>query len=293
MSTTYKPKGTSRGVFFFGVGHGGNDPGAVGYVIEEDLNLEQAMAAKDYAVDEGFTVVMSRIKDENDDLNEEIREANASGAICAVDFHNNAGKGNGFEAYYSLTSDAKGGKALAKSIETEVKGIGQNSRGVKTRKDTDGTDYYGFIRLTDMPAVICEGCFVDNKADAAQFDTKAENKAYGVAVAKGVIKWAEDTGRVKKKAAASKPAASKPAAKPAQKADTVKIELPVLCMGDKGKAVGTMQTLIEKDGISCGSAGADKNFGPATDRAVRKYQKKHGLPQDGICGQATWTELLK
>ena len=288
MATTYKPKETSRGVLFFGVGHGGNDPGAVGYLIEEDINLEQAMGAKDYAVAEGFTVVMSRIKDENDDLNEEIREANASGALCAVEFHNNAGKGDGFEVFHSLTSDAKGGKALAKSIETEVKGIGQNSRGCKTKKDTDGTDWYGFIRLTNMPAVICEGCFVDNKADAAQFDTKAENKAYGEAVAKGTIKWLEDTGRVKKQAAA----ASKPAAKPAQKASTVKIELPVLSQGSKGKTVGTMQTLIEKDGISCGSAGVDKSFGPATDRAVRKYQKKHGLTEDGICGQSTWKSLL-
>lgn len=295
MSTTFKPNGTSRGVLFFGVGHGGSDPGAVKYIREEDANLAQALAAKDYAVAQGFTVVLSRTKDENDPLTEEIREANASKAICAVDFHNNAGGGDGFEAFYSVLSDAKGGKALAKAIEKEVLAIGQNSRGCKTKKQKNGKDYFGFVRETYMPAVICEGCFVDNKADAAQFDTAAELKAYGVAVAKGVIAWAEATGRAEKQTAAapSKPAPSKPAPSKPKDLGTVKIELPVLQQGCKGPEVGTMQTLIEADGISCGSTGADKSFGPATDRAVRKYQQKHGLKVDGSCGPATWTSLLK
>jgi N-acetylmuramoyl-L-alanine amidase len=286
MSTTFKPEGASRGVFFFGAGHGGSDPGAVGYIKEADVNLAMALAAKDYAVTQGFTVVMSRTKDENDPLTEEIKEANASGAICAVDFHNNAGGGDGFEAFYSVLSDAKGGKAMAKAIEKEVKALGQNSRGCKTKKNSKEQDYFGFIRQTKMPAVICEGCFVDTKADAAQFDTQAEQKAYGVAVAKGVIAWAEATGRVKK-------AAAKTAQPVAEKQQTVKIELPVLSQGDKGKPVKTMQTLIEAAGISCGSAGADGSFGPGTDKGLRKYQTKNGLTQDGICGATTWAKLLK
>jgi N-acetylmuramoyl-L-alanine amidase len=291
MSTKFKPTGTSRGVLFFGAGHGGSDPGAVKYLNEADINLAQAMAAKDYAVAQGFTVVLSRTKDENDPLAEEIKEANASGAICAVDFHNNAGGGDGFEAYYGIGSTAKGSKGLAQAIEKQVKAIGQNSRGCKTKANSSGQDYFGFIRQTTVPSVILEGCFVDNKTDVKQFDTDAELTAYGQAVAKGVINWLEASDKVKKQAA--KPAAtSKPAAK-AEKQQTVKIELPVLTQGSKGAAVGTMQTLIEADGISCGSTGADKSFGPATDKAVRKYQKKHGLKVDGQCGLTTWTSLLK
>lgn len=286
MSTTFKPEGASRGVLFFGVGHGGSDPGAVKYLNEADINLAQAMAAKDYAVAQGFTVVMSRIKDENDPLTEEIKEANASGAICAVDFHNNAGGGDGFEAFYSVLSDAKGGKAMAKAIEKEVKAIGQNSRGCKTKKNSSGQDYFGFVRQTTMPAVICEGCFVDNKTDVKLFDTDAELKAYGVAVAKGMISWAEATGRVKK-------AAAKPAQPVAEKQKTVKVELPVLSKGDKGRPVKTMQTLIEASGISCGSAGLDGSFGPTTDKALKKYQTKNGLTADGICDAKTWAKLLK
>lgn len=296
MSTTFKPNGTSRGVLFFGAGHGGSDPGAVGYIKEANANLAQALAAKDYAVAQGFTVVMSRTKDENDPLTEEIKEANASGAICAVDFHNNAGGGDGFEAFYGVGSDKNGSKGMAEAIEKEIEAIGQNSRGCKTKKQKNGRDYFGFIRETKMPAVICEGCFVDNKADAAQFDTAAELKAYGEAVAKGVISWLEATGKVKKQAAKpvttppAKPAA--PAAKPAQQS-TVKIELPVLQQGAKGDSVKAMQHLIIGAGINCGTTGADGSFGPVTDKAVRRYQQKHGLTVDGSCGPATWTSLLK
>lgn len=282
MSKTYKPKGTSRGVLFFGVGHGGADPGAVGYTREEDFNLTAALAAKDYAVGQGFTVVMSRIKDENDPVTEEVKEANASGALCAVDFHANAGKGDGFECYYGVGSDSKGSKGLAQAIEKEVKAIGQNSRGCKTKKGTNGKDYFAFIRDTKMPAVITEGCFVDTKKDAQQFDTAAEQKAYGVAVAKGAINYLEVTGRVKK--------VDKPAAKPVK---TVSIELPVLRRGDSGQSVKAMQRIIIAAGYSCGSAGADGKFGEGTERGLRKYQARAGWTPDGICGVKTWTRMLK
>lgn len=212
MSTTFKPAGTSRGKVFLGVGHGGSDPGAVKYGHEANMNLISATAAKDYLLAHGFIVEMSRTKDEYDPLTEEIREANASGALCAVDDHKNAGGGNGFEAFYSILSNALGGKLLAQYIEEEVKAIGQNSRGCKTKKNSAGKDYFGFIRQTTMPAVILEGCFVDNATDMKDFDTTAELREYGVAYAKGIIRWLEDTGRVKKASATTKPA---PVAKPA------------------------------------------------------------------------------
>ena len=171
---------------FLGVGHGGNDPGAVKYIKEKDVNLVLALACRDYLEANGVQVKMSRTKDENDDLDEEIKECNAYKPDLAVDVHNNAGKGDGFEVFHTINGGK--GKTLAKNIETEVKAIGQNSRGLKTKRRDDGTDYYGFIRWTNCPAVICEGVFVDNKADAAQADTEAEQKAFGVAYAKGILK---------------------------------------------------------------------------------------------------------
>ena len=128
---------------------------------------------------------MSRYKDEDDSLNEEVRECNAYNPDLAVDIHNNAGGGDGFEVYHTLNGGT--GKTLAENIEKEVIAIGQNSRGVKTRRGNNG-DYYGFIRMTKCPAVICEGVFVDNQADATQADTLEEQKVFGRAYAKGILK---------------------------------------------------------------------------------------------------------
>lgn len=171
---------------FIGVGHGGSDPGAVRFLIEKDVNLKMAMACQAMLVAHGVEVLMSRTKDENDPLTDEIKECNAFNPDLAVDVHNNAGGGDGAEFWYHIGGGTS--KTLAENIEAEVKGIGQNSRGCKTRVGTGGSDYYGFIRETKAPAVICEGVFVDNAADAAQADTDEECKAFGEAYARGILK---------------------------------------------------------------------------------------------------------
>lgn len=171
---------------FLGVGHGGSDPGAVKYLKEADVNLNMALACRDYLEANGVIVKMSRIKDENDPLNEEVKECNAFNPDLAVDIHNNAGGGDGFEVIYSITGGAS--KILAQNIEAEVKSIGQNSRGLKVRKNASGNDYFGFIRLTKCPAVIVEGVFVDNAADVKIADTLAEQQEFGRAYARGILK---------------------------------------------------------------------------------------------------------
>lgn len=171
---------------FLGVGHGGSDAGAVGYLVEKDANLRMAKGCADVLKAHGVQVKMSRYQDENDDLNEEIRECNAFCPDLAVDIHNNAGGGSGFEVFYSVTGGI--GKVLAQNIEASVKAIGQTSRGCKTKVGSGGLDYFGFIRETACPAVICEGVFVDTKSDAEKADTAAEQEAFGIAYAKGILK---------------------------------------------------------------------------------------------------------
>ena len=184
---------------FIGVGHGGSDSGAVGYIVEKEANLVMALACRDYLTAHGVEVRMSRTKDEEDPINEEVRECNAYAPDLAIDVHNNSGGGDGFEVYHTLNGGT--GKVLAQNIEKQVKAIGQNSRGCKTRQGQRG-DYYAFVRDTKCPAVICEGAFVDNAKDAAQADTKAEQQAFGVAYAKGIL----DTLGIKYDSAEAKPA---------------------------------------------------------------------------------------
>ena len=177
-----KPMGKKK--VFIGVGHGGSDPGAVGYLVEKDVNLTMALACRDFLVAYGVDVKMSRTKDEDDTVSQEVAECNAYAPDLAIDVHNNSGGGDGFEVFHTIHGGT--GKTLAQNIEKHIKAMGQNSRGIKTRQGSNG-DYYAFIRETVAPAVICEGVFVDTKADAAQADTLAEQQAFGVAYAKGIL----------------------------------------------------------------------------------------------------------
>ena len=172
---------------FLGVGHGGSDPGAVANnTKEKDLNLSIALACRDELIRHGVSVKMSRDKDENDTISEEIKECNAYGPDLAVDIHNNAGGGDGGEVFYSHLGGK--GKTLAENILAEIVKIGQNSRGIKTRTNSSGKDYYGFIRQTSCPAVIVECAFVDNASDLKILASESQRKDMGVAIAKGVLK---------------------------------------------------------------------------------------------------------
>ena len=170
---------------FIAVGHGGSDSGAVANGFKEkDLNLPIALACQKELVRHGVIVGMSRTKDENDKTT--VQECNAFKADLALDIHNNAGGGDGAEVYHYH----KGGvsKQLAQNILDCIVALGQNSRGIKTKLNANGKDYYAFIRETAPPAVIVECAFVDNKTDIQIIDTKAEQEAMGIAISKGVLK---------------------------------------------------------------------------------------------------------
>lgn len=172
---------------FLGVGHGGSDPGAVANGFKEkDLNLSIALACQAELARHGVTVLMSRTKDETEDLVNRINECNAFKPDLALDIHNNAGGGDGAEVFHHHGGGT--GKILAENILSEVVKIGQNSRGAKTKKNSAGQDSFGFIRLTSCPAVIVESAFLDNKTDIKILDTAAEQKAMGIAIAKGILK---------------------------------------------------------------------------------------------------------
>ena len=172
---------------FIGVGHGGKDNGAVANGFKEDeLNLSIALACRDELKRHGVEVGISREKDETDPLSDEIKECNAFAPDYAVEIHNNAGGGDGVEIYHHFGGGK--GKTLADNILSEIISIGQNSRGLKTKKNSSGKDYYGWIRQTNAPAVLVECAFLDNKKDITVIDTAAKQKKMGIAIAKGVLK---------------------------------------------------------------------------------------------------------
>lgn len=203
---------------FLSAGHGGKDPGAVAYGLKEkDINLNALLACNEVLKRHGVKTVLSRSKDEDDPVGQEVREANASGADLAVSFHANAGGGDGFEAFYH-TSNAKG-KKLSQIAEKYVKAMGQNSRGLRS-----GNHLY-FIKHTTMTAVLFESFFLDNDKDNDIGDTVAEQKAFGVAYAKAILEY---LGITYKDAGTTKPSTSKPSTqKPSASESSFKVKVEI------------------------------------------------------------------
>ena len=66
---------------------------------------------------------------------------------------------------------------------------------------------------------------------------------------------------------------------------------PTLKRGSKGEYVTLLQTKLIQKGYDLGKWGADGDFGSQTEKAVKQFQRDHGLTADGIVGVRTWTAL--
>jgi putative chitinase len=58
----------------------------------------------------------------------------------------------------------------------------------------------------------------------------------------------------------------------------------ILKVGSKGPDVSKLQSFL--------GLGADGNFGPNTEKAVKDWQAKNGLTADGVVGDATWSKMF-
>lgn len=180
--TKYDEVTSNMPTVFLSAGHGGNNPGAVAYGLKEkDINLQALLSCKEILEKNNIRVVCSRVTDENDPVQEEVKEANTSGCDLAVSFHANAGGGDGFEAFCNLKNDDA--VKLSKIAEKNIKALGQNSRGIK-----DGMRLY-FVKNTKMTAILFETFFLDNVNDNKIGDTVEEQRKFGVAYAKAILEY--------------------------------------------------------------------------------------------------------
>lgn len=289
----------SRKKIYIDPGHSNIDPGAVGYVVERDLNEKVSKHMAEYLV-KNYDCEVKVDPVTNDSLSVIANTANKWGADLFVSNHFNAGGGNGYEALVYSSSR----KMLGSIFEKHVKAIGQNSRGVKYRSDL------GILRLTNMPAILNEGAFVDNKKDIQDWDEDHELKKLGEAYAKAA---AEYLGIKRKVVEIVK----KPVEPPKK---------------EKRISVLDWQKAAEKDGFRFPKHGADgywgaecemvarqaivmwrstfiyKNLtklvqsylgikadglcGEETDKAIAAWQKKNALTADGAVGVKSWKKML-
>lgn len=245
-------------------GHSDRDPGAVGYETERKLNVKVCGFMEAHLL-ENYNCEVRKNPGTQGDLAAVCAEANAWGADLFVSVHFNAGGGDGFECY--VYSEAR--RPLGQIFEKHVKAAGQNSRGVKVKPS------FIVLNSTDMPAILNEGAFVDNKTDIADWNEDAELKAMGIAYAEAA---AEYLGLAKKTV---------------KEEATVNVTMNVLKKGSAGEQVKVLQRLLHAQGYALGTQNpVDGDFGSKTDSAVRAYQKRSGLTVDGIVGEKTWKKLL-
>lgn len=267
---------------YVGIGHGGYDSGAVGNGFKEkDLTLSIGKYCNERLKQYGIETKISRTTDCDSSINSKVAASNAFKADVCMDIHINAGGGDGSEVYYSHVSP--NGKKLAQSIVDATLAIRQNTRGIKTRVDDDGTDYYGMIRMTDAPAVLVECAFIDNATDIQIINTEAKRKVFGYAIADGVAKYLGVKMPTAKPTTPSKPTTA-----------AVKIEAPnlkdYLKEGDESLAVYSYKqllALLKKKGIIAQGVDNNEIFGAGTRTATKQVQLAAGITVDGLAGPQT------
>ena len=179
-------------------GHGGENAGAIyGGYIEKALTLNTALAMKEELEKyQGVEVYLTRESDTDLDLDERAEFAEEKNADILLSLHYNMSEYHklygaecyvsAFGSYYAIGKDFS-------DIEMELlNDEGLYDRGVKTRLNSRGTDYYGIIRsgtAKKIPTVIIEHCHLDQENDKPYIDHNTWPQKYGVIDATAVAKY--------------------------------------------------------------------------------------------------------
>jgi N-acetylmuramoyl-L-alanine amidase len=199
-----------RGIkVFIDPGHGGEDrrtKGRLGLVTEADLNLNVALALKDYLTKAGAIVTISREKDVTVDLKYRSVLANNSGCDFFISIHHNAPGSkedswtNYTSTYYHATENDYEydpcGHDMARYVQRDLTFATGNSGGLGS---FDGTysDYLiypneGFSvlrRTTAMPAILVECSFVTGRFEELRLANKDYNKVQAWGIFKGLCRY--------------------------------------------------------------------------------------------------------
>ncbi len=179
-------------------GHGGENKGTdVNPAFEEkDILMQTALAlVKELEKYEQLEVHLSRTEDVDISLRERAIFAKEIEADFLFSLHYNASENHtmfGTEVWIPLKAPYHSlCYKFAYLQQLEMQDMGLFSRGIKTRKNNNGKDYYGIIRecvAREIPAVIIEHCYVDEDRDADYCDETADYEEFGrrdaIAIAK-------------------------------------------------------------------------------------------------------------
>lgn len=198
IKPTANPDSAEEKIVVIDAGHGGSDPGAIGYYQgtrynEKDLTLSIAKKVEALLTAQGISVIMTRSGDVFPTLDERPALANQMNAALFVSIHINSAETSaaaGSEIYYSNSNngDAYGvtSKELAQAISKEVVGLtGQKNRGVKAEN-------FLVIRKSNMPAVLLEVGFISNETELGNMISDSFQQKVAQGVANGILNVWDD-----------------------------------------------------------------------------------------------------
>jgi len=189
-------------------GHGGHDSGAARNGLrEKDLTLDTALRLEKKLRARGFPVVLTRRDDRFLDLSERGDIANRIPRALFVSIHFNdnfSTAGEGVETFYASekvaaapegwsfaglfrrkpeTPPADIGRGFAEAVQASVVGaLKVTDRGAKPAR-------YVVIRQTQCPAVLVEGGFINNPAQARLISRPAYREKLAAAIADGIAAY--------------------------------------------------------------------------------------------------------
>jgi N-acetylmuramoyl-L-alanine amidase len=165
-------------------GHGGHDPGAEGFGLQEkNISLDIALKLREKLAHYA-DITMTRSSDVFISLSERAAIANRISADYFIAIHVNAGGGKGFESY-TFTKGSAEGENIRSIVHKEVAAYYQSNgfpdRGMKKAD-------FAVLRGTKMPSVLLENLFIDTQADALKLKNSSFRAGVAQAIAGGMIK---------------------------------------------------------------------------------------------------------
>ena len=167
---------------FIDAGHGGSDPGALGFGYREsDLNLQIAKKIESKLKSRGIDVKMSRSSDIYYSLSERAEMANDYGADAFVSIHQNSAESasaNGIETYYNRNKEEE--KPLSNDVQTQViNKTGATNRGVKNAEFT-------VLVKSNMISALVECGFISNESEVKNLSDSDYQDKLATGIADGI-----------------------------------------------------------------------------------------------------------
>ncbi|MFD1607233.1 peptidoglycan-binding protein [Oceanobacillus luteolus] len=173
---------------FIDPGHGGSDPGALGYNLREkdvvlDIGLKIKQELEKYA---GVKVMLSRASDKTVSLDARTRAANNWNADYFVSLHNNAAGGAGFETFIYNGSVSQETKNRQRDIHKHLANWLSSKNNIRDRGMKRAN--YHVVRETKMPSLLIEYMFIDNYRENQLLKSKSYRNSLGKVTADAIAK---------------------------------------------------------------------------------------------------------